>query len=358
MSIQGNAVAEYPVPRLGACPRCPVCGCGVSAYKFVAQDFLHAVPGTFAYVSCRGCGTAYQSPRIVDADLALCYPPSYFTHATPNQAKNRPRDPASWRGKLRNAVLARADGQSYDAIPTGMRIAASLLAGLPSIRRRARFGLADAVGRRKGEHRCLDVGAGNGITLRYLTWLGWQAVGLETDASAAEQARVVSGCEVKLGTLAEASFHENDFNMIYMNHVMEHLPDLQANLRLCFHLLKVRGRLVMRYPNPRSLVASTSGRFAVTWDPPRHLVLPPIEALVALLKRIGFQRIQSTTSAECAAIYRALARRYRKGIWGAGFQASVGFTDRLMKIVEGLCVCLGLPIGEEILIVAHKSVSE
>src|SRR5262249_36940197 len=149
--------------------------------------------------------------------------------------------------------------------------------------------------------------------------------------SAAEQSRAVSHCEVRLGTLPHAGFQANDFDVIHMNHVLEHLPDLRATLQLCFDILNPHGRLVVRYPNPRSLVAKSFGKFAVTWDSPRHLVVPPIEAIVLLLKRIGFQRIQGRTSPECAAIYRAIARRYRDGLWGVGFGASVDFTDRFVK---------------------------
>jgi SAM-dependent methyltransferase len=233
-------------------------------------------------------------------------------------------------------------------------VIAGLLALFPSARQRARFGLIDALERGDDERRCLDIGCGNGTTLRCLKWLGWQSVGLEFDEAAAATSRRVSGCEVRVGTLDFAGFRDSEFDMIHMNHVMEHLPDLRKTLELCSRLVSPAGRLVLRYPNPNSLVARFSGEFAVTWDPPRHLVLPPREAIVGLLRQVGFGRIHATTTAQCAAIYRAVARQYRRGLTGRGWGALVSSTDRLTKVLEGLCVLCGCSVGEEIVVVAYK----
>jgi SAM-dependent methyltransferase len=332
-----------------------VCGCGESVRKFTVPDYLHGVPGSYTYVGCRSCGTVYQNPQVIEADLTLCYPQTYFTHSIPGEAGNSQCSSSSWRGRIRNAVLARADSGHLRGGSVGVDAIISLLAAFPPIRRRARFGLLDALGRREHEYRCLDIGSGNGTTLRYLTWLGWQGVGLEVDESAAESSRRVSRCEVRVGTLDAAGFRDADFDMIHMNHVMEHLPDLQRTLEVCHRLLTPTGRLVLKYPNPASLVARASGEFAVTWDPPRHLVLPPREAIVALLRRIGFQKIQAKTSSQCAAMYRAVSRRYRRGLWGKGFGASVRTTDYLVRAVESLCVLCGFDLGEEIVVVAYKN---
>jgi len=355
MTTQSKAVAEATTPRSSPCTKCPVCECGESVRKFTIPDFLHGVPGAYTYVGCCDCGTVYQNPQVIEADLALCYPQTYFTHSIPGEAENLPRSSSSWRGRIRKAILARADAVHFKSGSVGVDVIAGLLAAFPSIRRRARFGLLDALGRRDDECRCLDIGSGNGTTLRYLTWLGWQGVGLEVDESAAESSRRVSGCEVRVGTLEAAEFHDADFDMIHMNHVMEHLPDLKKTLELCSRLLSPAGRLVLKYPNPKSLVARASREFAVTWDPPRHLVLPPREAIIRLLRRTGFRRIKAKTSSQCAAIYRAVSRRYRRGLWGGGFGASVKTTDRLIKVLESACVLCGLQVGEEIVVVAYKN---
>jgi len=212
----------------------------------------------------------------------------------------------------------------------------------------------DALGRKQGESRCLDLGAGNGMTLRCLSRLGWEATGVEIDQVAAEQACRFSGCEVRAGALSDAGFRSGVFHMIHVSHVIEHLPDLKQTLELCFDLLAPGGRLVLIYPNPNSLLARRIHKFAVTWDPPRHLVIPPSGSLVSLLRRIGFDRVRSETSARFAVPYRAVSRRYLRGIVARGFEAKAQMSDRLFKLFETLCVMAGFAVGEEVMIVAHK----
>jgi 2-polyprenyl-3-methyl-5-hydroxy-6-metoxy-1,4-benzoquinol methylase len=354
VTTQVRMVAEIAAPRSRPSAKCPVCERQESFPKFTIPDFLHGVPGTYTYVGCSRCGTVYQNPRVIEEDLALCYPQTYFTHSIPDELENLPRNSSSWRGQIRSAILARSDSGDFKSASITVDVIADLLALFPSARQRARFGLIDALGRGKDERRCLDIGCGNGTTLRCLKWLGWQGVGLEFDESAGETSRRVSGCEVRVGTLDAAGFSDGEFDLIHMNHVVEHLPDLRKTLEMCSGLVSNAGRLVLKYPNPKSLVARISGEFAVTWDPPRHLVLPPREAIVGLLRQVGFGRIHATTTAQRAAIYRAVSRQYRRGLTGRGWGASVSLTDRLTKVVESLCVLCGCSVGEEIVVVAYK----
>ncbi len=47
----------------------------------------------------------------------------------------------------------------------------------------------------------------------------------------------------------------------------------------------------MIYPNRDSLVARRYGRYAPTWDPPRHISLLPATTMADVLERIGFHRV-------------------------------------------------------------------
>jgi len=286
--------------------------------------------------------------------LLLCYPDAYFTHSPSPELTSAPTPCSGWRGQLRNSILIHADTAEGNCTSPVMKGAGRLLARIGPIRRRARFGLIDPLGRRQGESRCLDLGAGNGMTLRYLSLLGWQATGVEIDPVAAEQAHHVSGCDVRAGSLFDAGFRSGVFNMIHVSHVIEHLPDLKQTLGLCFDLLAPGGRLVVIYPNPNSLLVKRIDRFAVTWDPPRHLVIPPADSLRSLLGDIGFDRILFETSARFAVPYRAVSRRYRRGIVAKGFEARAQMSDHLFSLFETLCVMAGFAVGEEVIIVAHK----
>src|SRR5690242_4429759 len=179
MSMRNEDVVEFTAPRSKLRANCPVCDSKKSARRFTIPDFLHGVPGTYTYVECCDCGTVYQNPQVIEADLGLCYPKTYFTHSIPEEAEHSPCSSSSWRGRIRSAILARADARCRDGGSIAVEVIAGLLAALPSVRRRARFGLIDALGRKDRERRCLDIGCGNGTMLRCLTWLGWDSVGLE-----------------------------------------------------------------------------------------------------------------------------------------------------------------------------------
>jgi SAM-dependent methyltransferase len=176
-------------------------------------------------------------------------------------------------------------------------------------------------------------------------------MGLDVDPLAAETARRVSGCPVYVGTLQSAPFPADHFQLIYMSHVLEHLPDIAASLTRCHELLAAGGRLVLVYPNPQSLIMRRYGKFSINWDPPRHLVLPSVLGLVGLLKRIGFDVLKAETSHTAAAGLRAVARGHRAG---RGWRApQIG--DHLFALWERLLVSSGAAVGEEVIVVARRA---
>ncbi len=333
---------------------CPICKSSSTELKFISPDFLHGVPGEFRYVLCTECRTVYQNPRVVSEDLGLCYPRDYFTHSIPEPALTvAPPLPDSLRDRIRRTIRHSSDGASAQGLSTPMRMIGGVLSVAPSLRQRARFGLPDALAKSgEGEEKCLEVGSGQGMTLRCLKWLGWEAVGLDVDSAAAANARRLSGCEVKVGTLMNIELPAASFQLIYMSHVIEHLPDLEESLKRCWQLLVPNGRLVLNYPNPDSLTASYYQKYSCNWDPPRHLVIPPCKALVGLLQHIGFSNVVSSTSARRAAHYRSIVRLYRQNHQD---ERRITLGDRLFGLWESLCVFASASVGEDVTVIAYKS---
>jgi SAM-dependent methyltransferase len=205
-----------------------------------------------------------------------------------------------------------------------------------------------------GNGRCLEIGPGQGIELRALRWIGWNAEGLEIDPAGAAVAERVSGCEVHIGAIIDAPFSPGTFELIYLHHVLEHVPDLLPSLERILQLLAPGGRAVMVYPNPNSLVCRLWGKFSPAWDAPRHFVLPAPRAIEELLRSIGFQHVwmrtlsrRSVAHYKRALHYKALERlRHRR----TGFR----FSDVLLQLIEWLLVTGGVLLGEEVLVVAAK----
>jgi SAM-dependent methyltransferase len=344
-------------PRTLPLAGCPVCGSSDDRPFLEMPDRLHGIPGTYVYRRCDECRTVFQDPAVISDDLPLCYPSNYYTHHTSlmNSEENIANEDGL-RGQLRRAVLHSCDGAPAGNLPFFLPLIGRVLSISSTIRIRARFGLPDVLancGSQPG--RCLEVGPGRGDTLANLRRLGWDAIGLDIDPIAAEAAQRLSGCEVRVSSLISADFPHRHFDLVYMHHVLEHLPDLRPSLQRTYELLRPGGRLVLIYPNPDSLGGRWLGEYSPIWDPPRHFVLPSITAIGEILGKTSFKRIQAKTSARCAAIYCGVARGYRDGRRAPkGFDVELGAGDRAFAAIEKVLVALGIAVGEEIIITARK----
>ncbi len=102
--------------------------------------------------------------------------------------------------------------------------------------------------------RLLDVGCGAGYFLRIAKGLGAIAEGIEPSGYAAEQARH-QGIEVFCGTAEEYAQKSNGakrFDIITLNHVLEHLLDPVATLATLKTLLNSEGIIWIAVPNGAS----------------------------------------------------------------------------------------------------------
>jgi 2-polyprenyl-3-methyl-5-hydroxy-6-metoxy-1,4-benzoquinol methylase len=116
----------------------------------------------------------------------------------------------------------------------------------------------------------LDVGAGTGFFLRAAKKRGWTVTGLEPNSSARNLANIKAPNTVfdsdTLRTLPEKSF-----DVITLWHVLEHLPNLEDDIRIFPKLLKPNGRIVVAVPNFKSFDAEYFKGFWAAYDVPRHL---------------------------------------------------------------------------------------
>jgi SAM-dependent methyltransferase len=336
---------------------CPVCGAGSSRHLFSSPDLLVGVAGTFHYVRCGACSTVYQCPRVRDEDLLLCYPRAYFTHeGTPTPYDGQCEQTGSLRARVRRAVLGATDPRKAEGLTTSWIVLGRVLSLIPQVRRRARYGLLDELALPAVDSpACLEVGPGRGDTLLHLRQIGWLACGLDIDPAAAAMASAVSACEVRVGSLAATDFRTGSFHLIYLHHAMEHLPDLGTSLARCYELLASGGRLVLIYPNPEALTVRVYGRFSCVWDPPRHLVLPPMDAIHPMLRRLGFDAVRCRTKAWRAGAYHKVSRAYSAGRSQQALDGSpLTMLDRVFGLAEAALVAAGFALGEEILAVAEK----
>jgi SAM-dependent methyltransferase len=203
--------------------------------------------------------------------------------------------------------------------------------------------------------KALDVGCGGGSSLIRMERAGWDVEGVEWDSAAAEVARRVSGRKVTAGSFFEVELPPASYDLVVLNHVFEHLDDPLGALRRIKALLKPGGRAVLVYPNPNSLGSRLFGPHWVNWDPPRHLVIPPIGALCRAARELGFSRVDSMCLPGSAAFDFGVSRVYRRGESIAGLpRRVVDLRDRIASVVESVLTSAGFAVGEHAVIVAHQ----
>ncbi|GJL77303.1 MAG: hypothetical protein NPINA01_02920 [Nitrospinaceae bacterium] len=140
--------------------------------------------------------------------------------------------------------------------------------------------------------RILDVGCGDGFFLRSVKNIGWEVHGIELSGEAVHRAKNMGMAQVTQGTLDNASYPENYFDVIRFWSVLEHVHDPETTLSKVNRFLKPKGLLVLQVPNYRSIAARGTGPRWSAWDVPRHLYHFSYRSLKTLLEKSGFQAIR------------------------------------------------------------------
>lgn len=116
----------------------------------------------------------------------------------------------------------------------------------------------------------LDVGCGTGDFLQIAQDNNWIVTGIEPN----EQARSIANKKTKdvvFNTDQLLKFKENSFDIITLWHVLEHLPDVENQIKVFKKLLKSNGTLIIAVPNYKSYDAKYYKNFWAALDVPRHL---------------------------------------------------------------------------------------
>ncbi len=139
--------------------------------------------------------------------------------------------------------------------------------------------------------RLLDVGCYIGVLLEIAQERGWEAWGVEPSRWAVEEARR-KGLRVMAGTLKEADFADEFFDVVTMWDVIEHLTDPMGELREVHRILKIGGIVCIHTMNIESLFAKLMGP-RWPWLMEMHLYYFSPRTLTKMLEKAGFQVIRS-----------------------------------------------------------------
>ncbi len=269
-----------------ASARCPICGSDHTwTYRTDVVDMEYFVqpPREFNVQKCGACASEFLHPRPTEAELPPFYPNDYHAY---NENHGRV-------AKL--LVEARA-------------------------RSRARF-YGRLIHRRPG--RLFDVGTGDCRHFDELRrFLDLECAGIEIQPEVAAQGRA-RGYEVLDGTLetADISDHVGTYDVVSMNHVLEHVVFPRRMLERSFDLLRPGGHVIGQLPTVTSWENRIFGRNWGGYHYPRHLQIPSKPGLHSLLEDVGLHNIrirsaphiQTTISLQNSLIRRGWRPRMKNG---------------------------------------------
>ncbi len=135
--------------------------------------------------------------------------------------------------------------------------------------------------------RILDVGCGYGMFLEEARRLGWTVQGVEPTPERAEAARG-RGLPVVSGTLEQACFETGSFDVVVLQHVIEHLTEPRVSLAEISRILRPGGLLYVACPNAGSVEARLAGAGWGWFCPPAHVFHYTPAGLKTLLETSGY----------------------------------------------------------------------
>jgi len=265
----------------------PVCACQycgdkkkILAHQDVEDWSFGCAAGKWNYWCCQGCKSLYLDVRPTPGTIAEAYG-AYYTHV-PVQGKN-----------VLNRIKERIKNEYWSLL---FRASVAPRLGLPEwfsfLFRFTKswvtepFGLQQIIQLPKGF--LIDVGCGNGKNLKLAQHLGWNALGIEVDASAVRVAQD-QGLHVTHGDYEILSGYAGKADCIICSHVLEHVHKPMRLLQLLFLALKPKGVLLLSVPNASSHLRDYYGESWRGLEAPRHLAIPDATWLLNHIRSEGFE---------------------------------------------------------------------
>lgn len=230
---------------------CKICGHTGALSVFYGPDRLMRLPGTFRVVRCYHCGTFYQWPQLPWEQLQTYYQGDYDSYITAL------RDEPSRLRRLTRRVYTLKMRQFVEKFHSSGVL--------------------------------LDIGCGTGVFLEEMQMSGgWKLYGIEPTSAAATYVRERFAIPVINDLVENISLPDNQFDVITMWNVFEHLENPRLTVQKIYSSLKSGGVVIVAVPNYESISRVVFGKYWCGWDLPRHLFVLPRSTLLWLFTQTGF----------------------------------------------------------------------
>jgi len=175
------------------------------------------------------------------------------------------------------------------------------------------------ISRYKHGGKLLDIGCSSGGFLGTLDPRQWELYGIEIAAQMASEARATAGAEVFTGSVMDASFAQNSFDVITCFDVLEHQYDPPGFLAKVRGWLKWDGIFIAVLPNIDSWESRMFGTFWYGLELPRHPFHFSRRSLAYLMRTAGFE-VMSLTTPPISFIERSVSYCYEEMLRGLGLE--------------------------------------
>ena len=176
----------------------------------------------------------------------------------------------------------------------------------------------------KEELNILEIGSGYGSFIHYATKLGHTAIGTEATSDYAEAGN--ESINGNIYYIADGNYDgvvkNNWADLVYLEHVLEHVLAPQQLIEQIKNKISSHGILHISVPNSKSFLARIMGSKWPWACPPDHLYFYNKKALVALLKRNGFEVLEAFTGDY---YFRSIAQLY-------SFTPYINFLRKKLKL--------------------------
>lgn len=215
--------------------RCPLCGSKNYRLLFQTVDFKVSRLW-FDIVKCSSCSLVFTNPRPVENEIRNYYSNNYYSY--------KPFKPKRVEKRISKKSANR--------------------------------------------YKILDIGCGSGKWLYKQKTIGNDVYGIESSQNAAKIANEM-GLNVFSESLEDTEFANDFFNLVRINHVLEHLVNPLRLLKKVKRILKKSGECIISVPNVESIESILLKGAWRQLDAPRHLFHFSPSTLQKVINKAGLK---------------------------------------------------------------------
>ncbi|MGY4884240.1 MAG: class I SAM-dependent methyltransferase [Nanobdellota archaeon] len=275
--------------------KCEICGSKEIFFLFKQRDKNLNIPGKFSLSECKKCKSIFLNPQPSYSDLAKHYSKDKYYSLKKIDTNSRK---LQMKMLLYKTYFSKEDNTLLKIILSPIKF---IIRGTKIFQ----------------NSKLLDIGSGSGQFLYEMKKLGLEVYGIEP-GDFDEQGSKKYKLNIKKSDLIKTNYPNEFFDIITMNHVLEHTNNPHEIIIKIKRILKKNGIFILSVPNSNCLAYKLFGKNWHQLDVPRHLINYSNKNLRFILEKHGFKvlkvRYNSRPNQFVMPLYFLLGVKKRTGI--------------------------------------------